>query len=280
MVVDLHCHTRLSDGSVTVDELIVLAKERGVTALAVTDHDTVSGVSRAVLFGKQHGVEVVPGIELSCYDRARGKKVHLLEYYMDRMEKLEGLCKSAWLSQHDWAERVIDKVAAHYPITRDMVLRRAQGSANIYRQHVMHALLDAGFADGFFGKTYQALFQKKTGLAWVDKAYPEIYGVIDEVHAAGGLAVVAHPGEYDSFALIEELAQKNLLDGIECWHPHHSQGDTERGIALAERYGLLMTGGTDFHGMYTDTPRPVGSFLTPAGQLKKMKAWKAARRGS
>lgn len=280
MVVDLHCHTRLSDGSVTVDELIVLAKERGVTALAVTDHDTVSGVSRAVLFGKQHGVEVVPGIELSCYDRARGKKVHLLGYYMDRMERLEDLCKSAWLSQHDWAECVIDKVTAHYPITRDMVLRRAQGSTNIYRQHVMHTLLDAGFADGFFGKTYQALFQKKTGLAWTDKSYPEIYSVIAELHAAGGLAVIAHPGEYDSFALIEELAQKNLLDGIECWHPHHTKDDAERGIALAKRYDLLMTGGTDFHGMYTDTPRPVGSFLTPADQLEKMKACKSTRRRS
>lgn len=279
MVADLHCHTRLSDGSVTVDELIVLAKERGVTALAVTDHDTVSGVSRAVLFGRQNGVEVVPGIELSCYDQVRGKKVHLLGYYMDEMEKLEGLCKSAWSSQHDWAESVMDKVLARYPITRAMVLRRAQGSTNIYRQHVMHALLDAGLADGFFGTTYQALFQKKTGLAWTDKRYPEVRGAIAELHAAGGLAVIAHPGEYDNFTLIEELAQKGLLNGIECWHPHHSKEDTERGVALAKRYGLLMTGGTDFHGMYTDTPRPVGSFLTPASQLERMRAWKSARRG-
>lgn len=143
----------------------------------------------------------------------------------------------------------------------------------------MHALLDAGFADGFFGKTYQALFQKKTGLAWVDKAYPEIYGVIDEVHAAGGLAVVAHPGEYDSFALIEELAQKNLLDGIECWHRI-----TARVIRNAALPGRAVWPADDRRHRFSwhvyRHPRPVGSFLTPAGQLKKMKAWKAARRGS
>lgn len=275
LAADLHCHTRLSDGSITVDELILAAKHRGVQTLAVTDHDTVSGISRAVLFGKENGVEVIPGIELSCFDQTRGKKVHVLGYCMNNLEKLETLCKAAWVSQHDWAESVIEKVIAHYPITREMVLRRAQGSTNIFRQHVMHALLDAGCADGFFGKTYQELFRKKTGLAWTHKDYPEVYSVIDRIHDAGGIAVVAHPGEYGNFTLIEELARKGLLDGIECWHPQHNSSDTARGIALAEQYGLLMTGGTDFHGMYTDVPRPVGSFLTPDSQLERLRTWRS-----
>lgn len=280
MAADLHCHTKMSDGSVGIDEVVLLAKTHGIPTIAVTDHDTFAGSTRAKVFGDRHGIEVISGIELSTSDPATGRKAHILCYLCDSTDRLEGLCKRTHDSRQRAASIMIQKVMKVYPITADMVVRRAQGSTNVFKQHIMHALIDAGYATDFFGDTYQKLFNSKTGLAYFPARYPDVHEVIEQIHEAGGVAVLAHPGEYDSYDLLEQLAKDGEIDGVEVWHPRNKPGDEEKFIATAGKYGLVMTGGTDFHGMYTTVPMPVGTCVTPNDQLEALRKRKAKLKSS
>jgi hypothetical protein len=272
---DLHCHTKMSDGSVSIDELILLAKKRGISTLAVTDHDTFAGTTRAKVFGSRHGVEVLSGIEISAYDNERGNKAHILGYCCECPDRLEGLCRKIGNSRRRSANIMLQKVMRIYPIPAEMVLRRAQGSTNVFKQHIMHALVDAGYTTEIFGPLFEKLFAPRGGLAYCPVAYPDVHDVIRRIHEAGGLAVMAHPGEYNGHDLMCELAEKGEIDGIEVWHPSSREEFVPQYIALARQHDLLMTGGTDFHGMYTKDCHPLGSFLTPDDQLEELKKRKA-----
>jgi phosphoribosyl 1,2-cyclic phosphate 1,2-diphosphodiesterase len=274
---DLHCHTKMSDGSVGIDEVVLLAKRRGIPTIAVTDHDTFAGSTRAKIFGDRHDVEVISGVELSTVDPATGRKAHILCYLCDNPDRLVGLCKRTADSRRNAAGIMIQKVMRIYPITAEMVVRRAQGSTNIFKQHIMHALIDAGYADEFFGATFQKLFNSKTGFAYCKVEYPDVHEVIEQIHEAGGVAVLAHPGEYDSYDLLEQMAKDHEIQGIEVWHPRNKPGDEEKFIAIAKKYELVMTGGTDFHGMYTAEKMPIGTCTTPDDQLIALKKCKLNR---
>lgn len=271
MAADLHCHTKMSDGSVGIDELILLAKNKGLNKIAVTDHDTFAGSVRAKVFGDRHGVEVIPGIEFSTYDYARNRKAHILCYYCNHPDRLQGICKKTGENRKHAAAIMIQKVMRFYPISPEFVVRRAQGSTNIYKQHIMHALIDAGYADEFFGSVFQKLFHPKTGLAYSSVEYPDVHEVIAQIHGAGGVAVMAHPGEYNGMELLEELASHGEIDGVEVWHPRNLEEKIPSYMEIAEKYHLVMTGGTDFHGMYTSVRRPIGTFTTPDDQLEQLK---------
>ncbi|QEY34290.1 PHP domain-containing protein [Caproiciproducens galactitolivorans] len=271
MAADLHCHTKMSDGSVGIDEVVLLAKTHGIPTIAVTDHDTFAGSTRAKIFGDRHGVEVLSGAEFSTVDPATGRKAHILCYLCDNTDRLEGLCKRISDRRRRASCIMIQKVMRLYPITAEMIMRRAQGSTNIYKQHIMHALVDAGYASDIFGETYYKLFNSKVGLAYYPVRYPDVHDVIRQVHEAGGVAVLAHPGEYDSYDLLEQLARDHEIEGVEVWHPRNKPGDEERFMATAKKYSLVMTGGTDFHGMYTKNKTPIGTCLTPDEQINELK---------
>ncbi len=275
MAADLHCHTKLSDGSMGIDEIVLLAKSCGVKTLAITDHDTFAGVTRAQVCGKRHGIEVLSGVELSTYDYARGRKAHILCYCCEHPGRLEGLCKQVGDGRRKAAEKMLRKVMQIYPIAPEIVVRRAQGSTNIFKQHIMQALLEAGYADGLFGEVFQKLFGAKTGLAYFPIEYPDVHEVLRRVHEAGGIAVMAHPGEYDGMALLEELAENKEIDGVEVWHPGNPEEHKEDYQRIAQENGLLMTGGTDFHGLYMKNHLSIGSCTTPQEQIEKLRAKKA-----
>ncbi len=270
MTADLHCHTKMSDGSVGIDELILLARRSGITTLAVTDHDTFAGSVRAKIFGDRRGVSVIPGVEFSTRDSSTGRKAHILCYLCDNTDRLEGLCKRTHDARHRAAEMMLRKVMQLYPIPAEMVMKRAQGSTNLYKQHIMHALIDAGYTNEFFGELFHKLFNSKDGLAYEPVAYPEVHDVIAQIHEAGGIAVLAHPGEYDSYGLLEQLARDHEISGVEVWHPRNRAGDEQKFRILAGEYGLVMTGGTDFHGIYTNRPIPLGTCSTPEDQLQAL----------
>ncbi len=271
----MHCHTKMSDGSVGIDEVVLLAKTSGISTIAITDHDTFAGSTRAKIIGERHGVEVISGVEFSTLDSATGRKAHILCYLCDSTDRLEGLCKRTGDSRRQAACVMLQKVMQLYPITAEMVIRRAHGSTNIFKQHIMHALIDAGYADEFFGDTFRKLFNSKTGAAYCSVSYPDVHEVIAQIHEAGGVAVLAHPGEYNSYDLLEQLASDHEIDGVEVWHPRNKPGDEEKFIATARECGLVMTGGTDFHGTYTSVRMPIGTCLTPDDQLEALKKRKA-----
>ncbi len=256
---DLHCHTKLSDGSVGIEELISLAKRRGLHTIAITDHDTFAGAVRGVNIGKRAGVNVIPGAELSAVDSATGRKVHILCYNCASAARLEGLCRRTLESRKKAATEMLRKVMRYYPISPELVVRCATGSAAVYKQHIMHALMDAGFADSIFGEVFERLFNRENGVAVAAVEYPDVRDVIAQVHEAGGIAVLAHPYVYDSTDLMQQLVKEELLDGIEVHHPSHDEARRTALTDFAKEHHLLMTGGSDFHGMYGKGARSVGS---------------------
>ncbi len=274
MSCDLHCHSKISDGSMGIDEILAMAKRRGLSSIAITDHDAVAGATRAVVIGKRQGIEVIHGVEMSAYDYARQSKVHILGYMCDSPDRLEGMCRQTNNSRREAATEAVRKVLRYYPIVPDSIVRCASGSTNIFKQHIMHALMDAGYADSIYGETYQKLFHPETGCARVKTVYPDVREIIDLIHSAGGLAVMAHPAAYHNEALMEELTAEGRLDGIEVWHPSHSQTQIEQLEDFAGDKQLLMTGGSDFHGMYARSVRPLGISGAPDGTVELMRAYK------
>ncbi|HIQ80299.1 MAG TPA: PHP domain-containing protein [Candidatus Scatavimonas merdigallinarum] len=275
MAADLHCHTKLSDGSVAIDELVILAKNKGIPTIAVTDHDTFAGATRAKIFGQRHGVEVIHGAEISTFDYQRKRLVHLLCYMCEHPARLEGLFGKILANRRKAVSIALQKVMRLYPITPEMVAKRAQGSTAIYKQHIMQTLVDAGYADKMYGPLYDKLFNWKIGIAKTNIEYPDVFEVLEQIHDAGGVAVLAHPAVYDTYALLPELAEKGL-DGVEVYYPRARQDDLEVLGAIAEAYDLVITGGTDFHGGSTSSVHPIGTCLTLDEQLLKLKKRKAA----
>lgn len=270
MSCDLHCHSRNSDGSLKVNELMSLALHRGLTALAITDHDTMSGIPQAIEIGKRLGITVIPGVEMSAKDHSRNRKVHILGYLCDFPERLEKSCSNMLESRRIAAKEMLSKVMQYYPITPELVAKCADDSSVIYKQHIMHALIEAGYSNEFFGDVFRNLFSSNGGVAYVPIEYPDVRQTIDLIHNAGGIAVMAHPYTYASITLMEELVSESLLDGIEVWHPSNDAPRVKHLFEFADAHQLVKTGGTDFHGLYTDSPHPLGFCTAPSEVIQQL----------
>lgn len=278
MGADLHCHTRLSDGSMGIDNLIVLAKKQNVGTIAITDHDCLAGNVRGKRIGEQYGIRVLPGVELSATDHARGTKAHLLCYLPDSPDRLEGLCRRNLLESKKASQYMIVKTAMQYPVTPEFIIKCAAGSTGVYKQHIAHALMESGLTDRIFGDLYMELFSadsEKSVLREPD--HPEPKDILTAIHEAGGIAVLAHPVLYNNMELLDELIAEGL-DGIEVWHPSADAETVESLQKLAKKNGLLMTGGSDFHGMYGVGSVSVGTCMTPDEQLDALLSYKARKR--
>lgn len=276
MSFDLHCHTKISDGSSSIDEVIALAKKIGLQGIAITDHDTLAGSTRAAVLGKRAGLEVLTGVEISGLDCSRRRKAHILCYEPQNPDRLLSILKKISDSRRKAMMISIQKIMRLYPISLEMVLRRSQGSTNLFKQHVMMALMDCGYTDELFGELFRKLFSSKIGLASSHIDYPDVFDIIEEVHAAGGAAVLAHPSEYEGMDLLAELCERKLIDGIEAYHPQNREEDCREILRLADKYSLPVTGGSDFHGFYTRQPRPLGTCSTTADQVVRLR--KAAKK--
>lgn len=270
MAADLHCHTKLSDGSVPVDELIMLAKGSGLSTIALTDHDTFSGVKTAQSLGERVGLEVIPGAEVSCFDNKRHRLVHILCYYPDKPEMFDTVFADIAESRKKEVTLALEKIMKYYPITPEMVQRRAQGSVTIFKQHIMQTLLDSGYTDKIYGELYKELFGYKTGIARTNIKYPDAFEILDMIHRAGGVAVLAHPSVYDSIDFLPELAEKGL-DGVEYSFPRRKPGEDKILDEIVKQYDLIKTGGTDFHGGSTSHVHPIGTCTTDDDQLARLK---------
>ena len=258
--VDLHAHTTASDGSLTPAALVQKAREIGLAALAVTDHDTIDGLAEAAEAAQQAGLDFLPGVELSVEDG--GGRFHLLGYGFDpKFPELAETLAALRKSRAARNAQMADKMAAlDLPVTMDDVRDAAhkhgeEGSEVIARPHFAQALVNKGVVSSV-GEAFdkylasgRPLYQAKEVLTPAD--------AIALLHRAGGVAVMAHPGlvPLSEAALADQVAALHGdagLDGIEALYSQHSQADTERFLGLARRYELLVTGGSDFHG----TPKP------------------------
>ena len=276
---DLHCHTRLSNGSMGIEEIIALAKCRGVETIAITDHDCLAGTVRAKIIGERNGVTVIPGVELSAVDGLTGEILHILCYLPDFPDRLEGLCHKNSAARKRAAQYMMIKAAQRYPVTGEIIKRCATGSTNLYEQHIMHALIECGVADSFYGDVYEELFSpdSETNIL-VKPAYSEVGEVIEAMDAAGGLAVLAHPALCaDKDALLDRLVEMGI-NGVEVWCPTADEALVSSLTAYAKKHKLLMTGGSDFRGLYNKEAISIGSYVTPKTQLSELLSFKARQR--
>lgn len=247
--IDLHAHTTASDGDHTPTQLVERAAALGLTAIAITDHDTMNGVREGMEAGKRHGVEVVPGIELSTAIEIG--QCHLLGYFLDPdapevRERLERL-------RNNRARRNAQMVEKLNALGIDLTLQEVAAVAGgevIGRPHFARALLERGDVSDLREAFDRYLADGAAAHVPKDKIVPE--EAIRLLHAAGGVVILAHPnylkrGPAETEAEILRL-QSAGLDGIEARYSRHTPEDTARYLDLAERHGLLTSGGSDFHG--------------------------------
>lgn len=265
MKIELHCHTNISDCSLSINEVLELALAQGVTHLAITNHDTTKGLVEAVETGKRYGIEVIPGIEISGFDFNRRQRVHILGYFIQPgHEAIETFCQPLVNKRHIASKGMVEKlIAAGYKITWERCKEIAHGGTGVYKQHIMHALIEAGYTDSIYGLLYKQLFNRgqngeKPGIAYIPMEYIDAKIAVQIILLAGGVPVLAHPGQFDNFEMVPELVRAGL-QGIEVWHPLHQEKHEEQAKQLARKYNLIMTGGSDFHGEYGEEPVLIGS---------------------
>lgn len=272
MPADLHCHTKLSDGSLGIDDLIVLAEKRGIDTIAITDHDCLAATVRGKIIGERHGIKVIPGVELSATNTKNGNEVSVICYLADSPDRLEGLCRRNLLVRKKASQYMVLRVAKKYNIAPDLILKCASGSTNVYKQHIMHALMECGITGSVFGNLYNDLFLNSgSDNVYVRPVFPDIKEIIDNIHEAGGIAVLSELCTADDYDLLDEL--KNVIDGVEVWSPKIDVERRKKLISFAEKNNLLMTGGSNFHGMYGGE-NSIGSSATPKQHLDALLNYK------
>ncbi len=276
MRIDLHTHTTASDGLLAPADLLAEARTRSVGLLAVADHDTTAAVDAAADAGRSAGVEVWPAVELSC-DVEDGE-VHMLGYFVDhRQAWFQRLLERLRAGRADRAARMAQRLAQlGAPIEFRRVQELANGGA-IGRPHVARALVEAGHVrdvaeafDRFIGRH---------GPAYVERLKVTPAQAVQVIRAAGGLAVLAHPGWGQHETTVPALVAAGL-DGIEVYYPDHTPAQVERYRSLAAQHHLLVTGGTDFHGGELATRVPLGGQYVPEEIVAPMRAAAATRQPS
>lgn len=270
--VDLHSHSTASDGSRSPTAVVTAAKAAGLSAIALTDHDTMAGVAEAVGVGEQLGLRVVPGVELSAIDDDR--EVHLLGLHVHRANVLDDALRTFRDSRQVRAQEIVAKLnELGVAVTFDDVLARA-GDAAIGRPHLARVLIEGGWA-----RDSRDAFDRYLGAgrpAFVPKHRLSVADAIALVHAGGGVAVLAHPGGEGRREIVERFVDVGL-DGLEVRHPGHSSEDINRLGALATFFGLVPSGGSDWHGA-ADGPRVLGVMRVPYAWLEQQDARVEARR--
>lgn len=270
MVGDLHCHSIYSDSSASLEQLISYALRLKLDYLALTDHDTMKGISKLQRLAKGLPLYIIPGVECTTKDPFSGRPVHILCYNPQKPEILQPVLKKTSRCRMTAKLEMVDKIMKIYPILcKEDVLYLSQKSASIFESHIMVALAVAGVTNQPFGPLLEELIGKN-GTCYVPVLYPNTLDVIERMHQAQGLVVVAHPGQFDSIDLIHYLAKEHLIHGIECMHYKNSREVTRTCVEIAQKYDLLITGGSDFHGMFTTSPHPLGFHTTDESNSKRL----------
>jgi 3',5'-nucleoside bisphosphate phosphatase len=269
--VDLHAHSTASDGLLPPEQVITYAHQLGLHAIALTDHDSVDGLPEAFATGTQLGIRVVPGCELSAYDE--NDEVHLLALHIADLAAIGPQLATFREQRMERAREMVARLnARRIALNFDDVLRIANG-ASVGRPHVARALIGAGYVADL-----REAFDRYLGFgrpAYVPKPRLTVADAVRIAHHAGALAVWAHPGRDGTRERVQRLAAVGL-DGVEVLHPSHSPGDVERLTQLVGEFGLVPSGGSDWHGA-VDGYRTLGNMHVPEAWLALQDARLAAR---
>ena len=267
---DLHVHTHYSDGADSPQRVVELAKEAGLSAIAITDHDILDGYPEAAAAAQAAGLELIPGLEMSASEV--GREVHMLGFFIDAghagfQQQLAEQRTRRMARIHEMIARLQQLGLA---VTPEDVFSQAKHQGAIGRPHVAQALLKRGYVS-----TMREAFDRyigNDGPAYVPGSPlgPEV--AIRAIREAGGIPVLAHPIYLKDDAFIEQLVRDGLA-GLEVYHSGHPPEAVQRYEQLADRLGLLKTGGSDYHGTSKEGA-PIGSMRVPYALVEALKQWK------
>jgi len=264
---DLHMHTICSDGALSPYELIKKTKAEGLSIVSITDHDSVASIPDAIEFGKEFGVEVIPGVELSA--NFEDKEVHILGYFVDY--KSQRLLDYLTFFRHERikrAERIVAKLnSLHIPLKIEAVMEHA-GTGSVGRPHIAAALVDEGIT-----KSYQESFDRfigNGGPAYERKFQFSPLEAVQLIASSGGLSFLAHPGRFTTDGMLQHLI-KSGIDGIEVVHPSHTPEHVLHYRGVVTEYFLLESGGSDFHGGKKNDSGVLGAYFVDEKKVDTMK---------
>ena len=249
-MIDLHTHTAFSDGSQTPTELVEEAAAIGLTAIAVTDHDTVNGLPEALAAGKRLGVDVVPGVEINLeHDQVT---MDMLGYFLAGMptEELQAELAELRVYREERNVRMVERLAdLGLPLDPEDLAAASENGA-VGRPHIGEAMVRRGYVSSI-SEAFK-LYLRRGAPAWVDRRRLALGRALKLLRASGALPVLAHPGiiHTDAAGLnaIVRDAARGGMAGIECYYPLHDEETVARCLGLAEKYALVPTGGSDYHG--------------------------------
>jgi predicted metal-dependent phosphoesterase TrpH len=267
--VDLHLHTHYSDGVYSPEVLISKVKSAGVSVISITDHDIVDGLYEAIPLGKDAGVEVIPGVEISA--EHKGKEAHILAYFIDhKNEELLEYLKNFRKERIIRARKIVNKLnELNMALNFDDVLSHAKGNASIGRPHIAMAMVDGGHVDNYYEAFNKYLGDDKP--AYVKKPNISVQEAVKLVSRCGGLSFIAHPGKnLRNNNNIYEMIEAGI-DGIEIIHPSHTEYDIAFYQDLSSQYFLLESGGSDFHGGRINDDSILGHYYISEQKITAMK---------
>jgi predicted metal-dependent phosphoesterase TrpH len=257
MLIELQSHSTVSDGQLAPGEVVAQAWEAGVTTLALTDHDAVSGVPEAAEAAASLGVELVPAIEMSCVHEY-AEDLHVCGYWVD-LEKIAPACERAQQERVDRAGEIVEKLRREgFSLTLADAEREAGDALSIGRPHIARAAGASGDLGPFFEE-----YLVPGAKAFVPRRWPTAEQAIELIRDAGGVAVVAHPyWDISEPAEVEHLIRTLEPDGVETFYPTHTMEQTEHLVRLCEELGLIATASSDYHGPTHKTFAKFGAYDT------------------
>ncbi|HET9383691.1 MAG TPA: PHP domain-containing protein [Gemmatimonadales bacterium] len=268
--IDLHCHSTASDGEAEPAEVARHARSVGLSAIALTDHDTTDGIADATHEAAKLGVRVIPGCEFSV--RAPWGELHVLALFLPYAnERLQGFLRDTRAARRVRGEQMVAKLQRlGVAIELDDVQAQIGGDGGaLGRPHVARALVDCGACEDISDAFRRYLGRGRA--AYVEKPLPKLSEVTSLVHDVGGLTVAAHLGDHGTEAQIR-IFQDQGLDCVEVRHPSHAPSVEQRLTKIAERLGLGISGGSDWHGEseYGGNHAPLGSMQVPVTWLEHL----------
>lgn len=257
---DFHVHTTASDGRLSVEAVLTQATEVGLSHIAITDHDTIDGLLAINNTSQQYALSVIPGIEFST--DMPSCEIHILGYGVDIFHK--GLNDQLALLKVDRVNRIRRMAtklnALGYPVEEDHIFHIARDAASVGRPHVAKALVEKGYFPTIAEVFHALLNRDKPGYVPHYKLSP--IEVISLIVQAGGIPILAHPGLVGDDKMVKHMIDSGIA-GLEVYHPRHDAAAIERYSLVCEEYGLLISGGSDFHAIPGRYPEALGIFQVP-----------------
>ncbi len=272
MRIDLHAHSNVSDGTEAPAGVMASAAEAGIDVVALTDHDSTDGWAEAAVAAREHGIAMVPGMEISCRT-AEGISVHLLSYLHDPAHPglLDEITK-AKDARYTRAERMVSLLAEDYPLTWDDVIHHVAPGATLGRPHIADALVAAGVVEDRT-EAFSSILTSRSRY-FVQHYAPDPALAVELVRKAGGVPVFAHPVASARGRIVGEQTYEEMIDaglaGLEVYHRDNPEEGRTFLRGLAERHGLLVTGSSDYHG--AGKPNLLGENLTSPEVFARIEA--------